>query len=135
MGFVAVVAAPLVGWLTILLWRSPDSCGFGFRARHHMSQCTGNPPLLVSCGSMLILVEITGVYEDTDDTAGVVGSQPRYVSAGLSTTLPPFLHRVLMVGGLIGAVIWIDMVSGQCRSKPDVACGFRDCCVIKRGCL
>ena len=90
-GFVAVVAAPLVGWLTILLWRSPGSCGFGFRARHH-----------------------TRVHDDdSNDAAGVVGSQPRYVSGGLSTTLPPFLHRFLMVGGLIGAVIWIDMVSGE----------------------
>eukprot|EP01043_Picozoa_sp_COSAG02_P089164 COSAG02_NODE_26170_length_639_cov_0.901852_1_plen_162_part_01 len=32
-GFVAVIATPFVGWLTILLWRSPDSCGFGFHAR------------------------------------------------------------------------------------------------------
>ena len=89
-GFVAVVAAPLVGWLTILLWRSPDSCGFGFHTRHHVR-----------------------VYEDVGNASGVSGSQARYISAGLSSTLPHWLHRVLMVGSLIGAVIWIDMVSGK----------------------
>lgn len=90
MGFVAVVAVPLVGWLSILLWRSPDSCGFGYHARQHVR-----------------------IYEDAGEISGMTGSQPRYVSAGLSTTLPRFLHRVFMVGALIGAVLWIDMVSGK----------------------
>ena len=86
----AVVAAPLVGWLSILLWRSPDSCGFGYHARQHIR-----------------------IYGDTHAAPGMTGSQPQYISAGLSTTLPRFLHRVLMVGALIGAVLWIDMVSGK----------------------
>lgn len=89
-GFVACVSAPLVGWLAIILWRSPDSCGFGFRARQHKR-----------------------VYDDSVDGRGVEGSQPRYVAMGVATTLPPCLHRMFMVGGLVGAVLWIDIVSGE----------------------